>query len=188
MQRSIVYSNTCLICKDKGTPHVYWGERAASTYERALQHIEEAKKFNPKSHIYQHILLQHPEGIQDIPGTFRFEVVSQHRSSFNRQLCESIEIKNSKAAKMNNKLMYNRCVIPEIGITQPDWKTGEEKESQEVKKKQLALLRARRKEEKIRMVMQSRSADKNIKKKRNKKTKTTYVSFKRTEEWNGRKM
>ena len=129
MERSIVYSNTCLICKDKGTPHVYWGESAASTYERALQHIDEAVSCNPKSHIYQHILMHHPEGIKDIQGSFKFQVIAKHTSSFNRQLSEAIEIKKSKVSKMNNKLMYNRCVIPEIGITQPDWKTGEERES-----------------------------------------------------------
>ena len=66
---------------------------------------------------------------------------------------------------MNNKLMYNRCVIPELGVIQ-EWRTGEEKESRETKRKQKALLREVKKQEKIKMLQKTREQGKKKKKKK----------------------
>ena len=117
--RGVCYVGSCLLCEEKGTPHRYWGETSASLYERFLQHVGEREGCVPTSHIWQHILLHHPDGLKDIRGCFKFEVVKKDDSSFARQLAECILIKNLRYPVMNNKLMYNKCVIPELGITQP---------------------------------------------------------------------
>ena len=49
-----------------------------------------------------------------IKSDFKFEVVENFSSAFNRQIAECLLIKNSKAQVMNDRDMYNRCIILEI--------------------------------------------------------------------------
>ena len=186
-KRSVCYLNKCLICEERGTPHRYWGDSSSTLYERALQHVDEGEGCVPTSHIWQHILLHHPDGVNDIKGTFKFEVVQGYSSAFTRQLAECMLIKISKYPVMNNKLMYNRCVIPELGVTQP-WKTGNEKESEETKKKQKALLRDQRKTEKLKMLNKTREdSEKRKAKVRRKKPWRRQVRFLRIKDVDGRR-
>ena len=73
----------------------------------------------PKSHIWQHLLTRHPEGLADLRGNFQFRVVERGDTAFRRQIAEAILIKNSETLKMNNKQMYNRCIIPDLGDDAP---------------------------------------------------------------------
>ena len=73
--RSIVYSNTSLTCESKGKAYKYGGESSSSAYERANRHVEEGEKCLPGSHVWQHILQHHKEGIHNIRSKFKFEVI-----------------------------------------------------------------------------------------------------------------
>ena len=51
---------------------------------------------------------------------------------------------------MNNKFMYNRCIIPEIGV-QHEWLTEETQESRKLKKIQKGFVKKRSREEKLKL-------------------------------------
>ena len=99
----------------------YFGERSASTYERALQHVKDADNKLSRSHIFQHIRLAHRE-LEYVRNIFRFDIVKQHRSAFYRQLSESIIMKNSKSITLNLKDAYSRCIIPDIKLGERGWR------------------------------------------------------------------
>ena len=95
----------CLKYEEKGEPHRYWGETSGSLYERGNQHLDEGGRCLPTSHIWQHLLLRHPEGLGDLRSNFRFSVVEKHSISFRRQIAECLLIKGSKypVMKEHNK-------------------------------------------------------------------------------------
>ena len=77
------------------------------------------------SHIYAHLTKAHPDKVKKKwQDYFRFEVKQMHRSAFNRQLSEALEIKNSKAVIMNLKEEYVRCLIPDIPLRDRGWIEG----------------------------------------------------------------
>ena len=92
----VTYVNLCLECKGKGTPFKYCGETSGSLYEHANVHISEGESCLISSHMCQHILCKHPEGIRDLRSNFRFGVVNQHKTGFCREMEECLLIKNSK--------------------------------------------------------------------------------------------
>ena len=49
--RSVTYENQCLICKRQGISTKYFGETSRTSYERQLEHIDDAKEGAPHSHI-----------------------------------------------------------------------------------------------------------------------------------------
>ena len=140
MERSVCYVNTCLECERKGEQFVYWGETSSSAYERSIQHIREGERCQPRSHIFQHIIAKHPEGISSIKRTFQFRVVERFSSAFHRQIGEALLIKNSTQKLMNNKLEYSRCIVPEIGQETP-WKLDEDAESRRIRNLQMRMMR-----------------------------------------------
>ena len=151
-------------------------------FERAKQHISEGEQCLPTSHIFQHIISKHQEGIRDIKGSFKFEVVEKHRSAFGRQIAEFILIKNSKVPVMNNKYMYNRCIIPELMIKDSnEWKTREDQEAVRIKKLQLKNVRKSQQEEKKKTREKYIQQGGPVKKKRRVKKKCEkMISFKLT--------
>ena len=130
----------------------------------------------------------HPLGISNLRESFKFEVISQHRSAFNRQISEAIDIKNSEYPLMNNKDQYNHCIIPEITRGERGWVIGETQESKEIKKQQLRIAREARKEQLKNQSSQKPEKKENKKKKRRQKKEIIKeVGFKRVEDKNGRK-
>ena len=85
---------------------------------------------------------------------------------------------------MNNKLMYNRCVIPEIGINN-EWKSSDDKESLMIKRRQKILIENQRKEEKIKMQKKTNDAGKARRKK--KACRSAMISFVKIEDNSGRR-
>ena len=61
--RSVCYAAVCLDCQKGGQAWTYWGETLGTMYERALQHVSEGERCLPESHIWQHLLSKHPEGL-----------------------------------------------------------------------------------------------------------------------------
>ena len=182
-RRSVCYVRTCLECESNGEPHKYWGETSSSLFVRSGQHISEGEKCLPTSHIWQHILFKHPQGIHSIRDNFKFQMVEHHSSAFTRQISECLLIKNSPHPVMNNKMMYSRCIIPEIG-EENKWKTEESEESLRLKRLQKKLTREAKKKEKLkeREMYVSRSGIKEKKKRTKKACEEKMISFKRVRE------
>ena len=57
----------------KGRVGIYYGETSRSLFERASEHITDARKFIDKSHIMKHWMEEHPE-MNNLPE-FRFRVI-----------------------------------------------------------------------------------------------------------------
>ena len=50
--RNIIYTNSCITCKEKGTTALYVGETSRTLKERSLEHREDGEK--EFTHIYNH--------------------------------------------------------------------------------------------------------------------------------------
>ena len=144
-KRNAVYETWCESCKVKDDAenevreangdklretriYKYIGETNRSTYERGSEHLNDMRTIKPSSHLLKHVLDKH-EGETLDEVDFRMKVVKFHKSSFERQVHESVLIQASKTHfLLNSKMEYNRCQIPRIAI-----KMGE-KEIKERKK------------------------------------------------------
>ena len=64
------------------------------------------------------------------------EIVSQHRTAFDRQLTEAVEIRRRQGEKLLNSIQeYNKCYIPKITvkINEKDSKNQEIEDENKVK-------------------------------------------------------
>jgi hypothetical protein len=84
----------------------------------------------------KHAIDQHeredPEKIE-----FRMKVLKYHRTAFERQVSESVEIRNNtKHNILNSKGEYNRCALPRLGlkIGTKEYSTAKEDEEREEEK------------------------------------------------------
>ena len=96
----------------------YVGETARSCYERQQEHFKDYTNLNLRSHILKHYLDCHRD-IKLEELEFRVRVIGRFRSSFERQIGESIWL-NSYLKEgitiLNSKNEYNRCRIPRLGL------------------------------------------------------------------------
>ena len=120
--RSVLYTDTCVICEEKGIIAQYYGETSASAGERSEQHLNNARGIKQFSHIWGHILKAHPDYQgADLRRHFRFDVVKNHRTAFERELSEVLWIKQSRGYVLNLKDKYTRCVIPDMKLVDRQW-------------------------------------------------------------------
>ena len=64
----------------------------------------------------KHAVKEHP-GLSSVEIEFRMQMVSQHKTEFERQLTEEFPIRNNGHVNfMNNKQDNNRCYNPKITI------------------------------------------------------------------------
>ena len=77
--KSVVYTNTCIMCEQDGLDCKYWGETAATLYIRSKQHVGDAEDKLTSSHIHQHLVKAHPEALEtgEWKDKFRFEMIEQ---------------------------------------------------------------------------------------------------------------
>ena len=81
--QNILYETKCLICnpqasnpqeekenKKKGRKGIYYGETSRSFQERMAEHVRDAEKFYPKSHIIKPWMTEHREVQQNPPFAF----------------------------------------------------------------------------------------------------------------------
>ena len=61
--KSVVYTNTCTLCRGEGKVAQYVGESARTLWERGQEHARDAKGGAEKSHIGEHLRQEHP-GVQ----------------------------------------------------------------------------------------------------------------------------
>ena len=117
--RSIVYSNTCLSCKNEGKKVQYIGESSRSGMERLQNHKQDyrGKDAEKKSHMKIHEIEKH-QGREDIKWLFRIE--RRYQTAFLRQLgeCILIRCRQQKGAEIvNRKEEYSRSVLPQLEVS-----------------------------------------------------------------------
>ena len=140
--------------KSKIKMQKYIGESAKSAYERGKEHLGDRRSLSLRSHMLKHAVDMHggmaPEEVE-----FRMKVLKYHKSAFERQVSESIKIRNnSKHHILNSKGEYNRCALPRLGlkIGTSEYNKAKEDEDKEVD-------RERNIEEKIRMLRKQKGKD-----------------------------
>ena len=140
-RRSVIYRVWCATCKRKleendiakelegekkrklenntenrEKTYTYVGETSRSAFERGEEHDKDLELCRVRSHMLRHVVEQHEgESIGEID--FRMEIVSSHRSAFERQVREAVMIERlDENYSLNSKLEYSRTVIPKIKI------------------------------------------------------------------------
>ena len=174
--RNLVYETWCISClkrdegevelkwagdakkikemKEKIKKHLYVGETARSIYERTFEHQYDVEQLKTSSHMLRHLLEMHGgERRKDVE--FGVRVLKFTRSSFERQILESVLIQNRRDHHvLNSRSEFNRCAIPRLVS-----KLGEKelKEWRDKDKEQQA--NEEKVEEQIRMLRKDRNKD-----------------------------
>ena len=121
--RSVLYSNTCLLCKEQGVKVQYLGETARTMIERSREHQGDALSNTQQgktSHMRTHMAGSHPGDLAEILTSFRMHIVKSTSSALERQIREDIQISRAPPGSiLNSKEEYNRCVLPRIVIEGP---------------------------------------------------------------------
>ena len=121
--------------------HKYIGETSRSSYERGNEHQNDMRQLNPGSHMLRHALDQHGgEALAKVE--FGMEVIKSMRSSWDRQMLESVTIQQNTNTHhiLNSRSEYNRCSLPRLStrLGDSDFKKYE-KELEIAKKKEEGL-------------------------------------------------
>ena len=143
-KRSVVYKTYCNTCKmheieklkvsDSGEDNngnkrkrcdrelenikvfTYIGETSRSAMERGEEHMKDLEFYREKSHMLKHIVEFHPDS-NPSEIEFKMDILSSHKSAFERQLREAVLIeRNLGLFSMNSKIEYSRTIIPSIKI------------------------------------------------------------------------
>ena len=132
----------------------YIGVSSRSCYERGMEHQADMKQLKPGSHLLRHALDKH-EGEQLRNIKFGMEVLRFTRTSFERQILESVLIQqNTSHHILNSRSEYNRCSLPRLSTRLGDKEYKKyEKELEEAKTKQESL------EARIRIMRKKRNKD-----------------------------
>ena len=120
--------------------------------ERSREHLSDIEQLKPCSHMLKHLLDQH-EGENFKEVTFNLKVVQYHKSSWERQISESVTIQQERHHHLlNSKAEFNRSAVPRLAtkIGESQYKKWE-KENEKDKEKHEAL------EEKIRNLRKMRN-------------------------------
>ena len=91
------------------------GESSRSSYERGLEHQRDLMEMKKDSHMLKHYFNMH-EGEEVEQMEFGMRIIKTHRTAFNRQISESVEIQSQKQKHfiLNSKSEYNRCALPRL--------------------------------------------------------------------------
>ena len=85
--------------------------------ERTLEHVNDALAQDSKSHIWNHLMEDHPDNVTTPEEAFSFKPLNYHNFSLRRQLEEATMISMFKGHKiLNSKEEYSRCVIPTLAV------------------------------------------------------------------------
>ena len=98
----------------------YVGETARSCYERQKEHYNGFNNMYLRSHILKHFLDAHRNiSFEELERNIRVRVIGRYRTSFERQIGESIWLNNylkNGVTVLNSRNEYNRCKIPRLGL------------------------------------------------------------------------
>ena len=175
-KRCIVYETWCMTCERREEERIkqetedeeeqkirirkmrkykYIGESARSAFERGLEHQRDLEELRKDSHMLKHYFNTH-EGENIAEMEFGMKVLKTHRTAFNRQISESVEIQNQKQDHhiLNSKSEYSRCALPRLTA-----KIGEESFKKMEQKKKEELEEEKQLEYKIRELRTIRSRE-----------------------------
>ena len=127
-KRNVSYKTYCLKCADDAgmdsktinkniseNIKFYFGETFRDAYTRGKEHLSDYKAENEDSHMLKHLSEDHP-GCDPSDIKFGMSVVKSHKSSFERQLFESILIFRAGKNILNSKSEFSRCKVPRLSI------------------------------------------------------------------------
>ena len=153
-KRNLVYQTHCITCKERDMAKIvaetggdkkrtqeevrkmrlykYIGETSRSCYERSKEHQNDMRQLKPSSHLLRHALDQH-EGEQLSNIKFGMEVLKYTRTSFERQILESVLIQqNTNHHILNSRSEYNRCSLPRLSTRLGDKEYKKYEQEQEL--------------------------------------------------------
>jgi hypothetical protein len=153
-KRNLVYQIYCITCKERDIEkikdaggedkkrtqeqiknvrlHKYIGETSRSCFERSQEHKNDMHQLKPSSHMLRHALDQH-DGEQLTRIKFGMEVVKYTRTSFERQILESVIIQQNISHNiLNSKSEYNRCSLPRLSTRLGDKEYKKYEQEQEL--------------------------------------------------------
>jgi hypothetical protein len=156
--QNILYETKCLLCnppvttpqeekerKMAGRRGIYYGETSRSFQERMSEHLSDAEKFHPKSHITKHWMTEHREE-QQIP-LFAFSIVQKYKDCLSRQIGEAVKIFHTRDNILNSKCEYLSNCITRLTVLEDDWERKQrERNEEEEENREQALLEEFRKE------------------------------------------
>jgi hypothetical protein len=158
-KRNLVYETWCITCQRKDEEeieemhrgdagkikeikmkmkiHKYVGETSRSIFERTQEHKNDIEALKTSSHMLRHLLDRH-ENDSWKEVEFGAKVLRFTRSSFERQLLESVLIQENRDHHLlNSRSEYNRCAIPRLAtkMGEKDIEKWKEEEIEMQKKK-----------------------------------------------------
>ena len=123
----------------------YVGETSRSLYERSFEHLTDYENLSTKSHLLKHTVEMHPgEELDNIK--FGIRIVKTAKSSFERQIFESVEIQENRHHHLlNSRSEYNRCAVPRLMCKLGDaaYKKYEKETEQELAKEETIMSKIR---------------------------------------------
>ena len=132
----------------------YIGETNRSLFERSSEHVYAMESLNSNSFMLKHSVDRH-EGEKLNGERFGVRVLQYTKTSFERQVLESVKIQENKNHHLlNSKSEYNRCAIPRLTSKIGEKIYGEWKEEEKLEKELEIKL-----EEKIRMLRKERNRE-----------------------------
>ena len=129
-KRNLTYQTWCHTCKEREEEGkdeeekkkiklytLYVGETAKSAHERGGEHVYDMKNLSIASHMLKHVVDKH-EGEKIPEIEWRMKVLKFHKSSFERQVNESVSIQSIRMGNylLNSKSEYNRSAVPRLAL------------------------------------------------------------------------
>ena len=107
---NIGYTLICKLCKDRNIKKHYHGESARNAYLRGREHVSEYGKKSKNSVMYKHVISDHKNEQDDVK--FEMNIVGRFNSAINRQINESIRIRNEHSSVLLNSKseFYGPCI------------------------------------------------------------------------------
>ena len=124
----------------------HW-ETSRLLHERSLEHVKDAESFNPKSHIMNQWVHEHPDRLEMPP--FSFNTTYQFKDCLFRQIGQALKIHYSKDVLLNSKSEYIMNCLTRLTIEEFSWEKNERERLEDVAevKEQEAISRFREKVE-----------------------------------------
>ena len=127
-KRNVSYKTYCLKCADDAgmdsktinkniseNIKFYFGETFRDAYTRGKEHLSDYRAETEDSRMLKHLSEDHP-GCDPSDIKFGMSVVKSHKSSFERQIFESILIFRAGKNILNSKSEFSRCKVPRLSV------------------------------------------------------------------------
>ena len=118
MTQGVVYSITCMRCKEREVSTQYWGESARTGFDRGVEHLRGLQNQDPNSVLWEHHSEHH--GDQEDPE-YKMKVEQVHKSTLSRQAAEGLAIDGFKGdILLNRKGEWGYNLAPSLSVEGQD--------------------------------------------------------------------